>query len=114
MYQYEAALVRTIDGDTVVMVIDLGFHVNMRIEFRLLDINAPEMKGQTRDAGVAAKAYLEGLLAVGTLSVRSIKPVTTDKYGRWLADITVTRPDGSTFSANQKMLADGFAVPYNP
>lgn len=112
MYEYHASLVRVIDGDTVVMVVDLGFTVSVNIEFRLLGINAPEMKGTSKVAGQAAKAHLEQLLAQGSLSLKSEQAPKTDKYGRWLADITVTRPDGTSFNANQQMIADGFAVAY--
>lgn len=112
MYEYHASLVRVIDGDTVVMVVDLGFTVSVNIEFRLLGINAPEMKGTSKVAGQAAKEHLEQLLAQGSLSLKSDKAPKTDKYGRWLADITVTKPDGTSFNANQQMIADGFAVAY--
>lgn len=112
MHEYTATLVRVIDGDTVVLVVDLGFTVSVNIEFRLLGINAPEMKGATKLAGLNAKGHLEQLLAMGALSLKSEKAVKTDKYGRWLADITVTKPDSSSFNANQAMIADGFAVPF--
>lgn len=112
MYEYTATLVRVIDGDTVVLVVDLGFTVSVNVEFRLLGINAPEMKGTTKVAGLNAKAHLEQLLAQGALSLKSEKAPKTDKYGRWLADITVTKADGTSFNANQAMVTDGFAVPY--
>lgn len=112
MYDYNATLIRCVDGDTVAMDVDLGFTVRVNVEFRLLGINAPEMKGTTRPAGLNAKAHLEQLLAQGTLVVKSDKALKTDKYGRWLATIVVTRPDGTSFDANQQMIADGFAVPY--
>jgi len=114
MYEYAANLTRVIDGDTVCVDIDLGFTIKITIEFRLMGINAPEMKGATKAAGLAAKEHLTKLLAQGTLTVLSEKPLKTDKYGRYLASVTVTRPDGTKFNANQTMLADGFAVAYNP
>lgn len=113
MYEYQATLARVIDGDTVELVVDLGFTVSVNVEFRLLGINAPELKGAAKAAGLASKAHLEGLLAQGKLSLKSLKHLKADKYGRWLASITVTRADSSSFDANQQMLTDGFAVAYN-
>lgn len=92
MYRYAAKLIRVVDGDTVWMDVDLGFTVHVSICFRLLGINAPELYGTPGTAGKDAKARLESLLAQGALSLRSEKPLKTDKYGRWLADITVTPP----------------------
>lgn len=112
MYTYAASLVRVVDGDTVVMNVDLGFTVHVTVVFRLLGINTPELIGPNRTGGLAAKAHLEQLLAQGTLTLRSEKPLKTDKYGRYLADITVTRLDGSSFNANQQMIADGYASVY--
>lgn len=114
MYRYAVKLIRVIDGDTVWLNVDLGFTVNVEVCFRLLGINAPELHGTGSIAGKDAKAHLEQLLAQGALTLQSEKPLKTDKYGRWLADITVTRPDGSSFNANQQMVADGYAVTYMP
>lgn len=112
MYEYNVTLTRVIDGDTVAVTVDLGFSVSVAIEFRLLGINAPELRGATKVAGLAAKEHLVQLLAQGALSLKSEKPVKPDKYGRWLATITVTKADGTSFDANAQMVADGFAVPY--
>ena len=112
MYEYKATLVRVVDGDTAYVDVDLGFDIKITIDFRLLGINAPEMKGATKVAGLAAKDHLTQLLGQGTLSLKSEKPLKTDKYGRWLATFTVTRPDGTSFDANAQMVADGFAIPF--
>ena len=106
-YIYKATLIRVVDGDTVHMQVDLGYHIGVEIDFRLTGINAPEMKGATITAGKAAKAFLEGLLANRTdLVVVSVK---TEKFGRWLGTIWFatepTRP-----SANAQMVASGHAV----
>lgn len=43
MYDYKAKLVRWHDGDTALMVIDLGFGAGMTTWIRLVDCWAPEM-----------------------------------------------------------------------
>lgn len=77
MHDYEAQVVRVIDGDTVVLDVDLGFNVWVREQsFRLLGINARE---KSEAGGKQAKAHLESLLPPRTpLILTSVKP---DKFG---------------------------------
>ena len=89
MFTYAAKLIEVIDGDTVDLLIDLGFGVHVKERCRLYLIDAPEMP---TDAGKAAKAYLESLIgaATGGLFVATRKMTRkpkekTDKYGRYLA-----------------------------
>lgn len=79
-----------IDGDT------LAFG---RTRVRLFGIDAPEM-GQAQ--GQAAKSALIGLVRGHEVTV---SPVTTDRYGRLVARITL--PDGSDVA--EAMVAGGFA-----
>ncbi len=117
MYEYSGTLIRVVDGDTVVLSltkkitleVDFGFYVKVaEVDFRLKGINTPEIRGETKERGIAAKAHLLGLLSAKPLRVVSYK---TDKYGRWLAEIFVT-VDGVEKSVNQLMIDDGYAVPY--
>ena len=63
-YVYGAKLVRVVDGDTVVLDVDLGFGTWLHNQHcRLLGINAPETHTETREAGEAATAWLRELLA---------------------------------------------------
>lgn len=111
-YQYDADLDRVIDGDTVILRVRLGFYISANITFRLLGINAPEVVGATREAGLAARANLEMLLGQGEISVVSTK---YDKYApRWLGTIYVHRPDGTTTNVNNQMVAMGHAIMYSP
>ena len=89
MFTYQAKLIEVIDGDTVDLLIDLGFGVHVQERCRLYGIDAPEMP---TDTGKAAKAYLESLIgeATGELFVATRKMTRkpkerTDKYGRYLA-----------------------------
>lgn len=87
MYHYNMRVVHVIDGDTVEAEIDLGFDIWYRTPIRLARINAPELKGATREAGLAAGDYLEGLLAKGPLTVKTELRRERDKYGRVLGTI---------------------------
>jgi endonuclease YncB( thermonuclease family) len=54
-----AEVARAVDGDTLEVVIDLGFEVSTRIRVRLAYIDAPEVVGESRAWGVAARMKLE-------------------------------------------------------
>lgn len=111
-YLYNAALVRVIDGDTVVLSIDLGFKIAFQLNARLYGINAPEVHGATKAAGDAATAYLKTLLATGPLLVES---KSIDKYGgRYDVVISTQGLDGALVNVNNAMIVAGHAVPYTP
>jgi micrococcal nuclease len=111
MYEYRARIVRVIDGDTVEAELDLGFRVSLRAVLRLVGINAPEVHGPDRPRGLAATKHLRELLLQHTpaddvVTVRTQKDVT-EKYGRYLAVILA-----GAVNVNDRMIADGHAVPY--
>ena len=75
MYSYDATVVRVVDGDTVrlklskifTQQIDFGFHItenmstskSVEMNFRLLGVDTPEVRGKERPAGLKVKAALE-------------------------------------------------------
>ena len=86
MYQYKAKVKRVVDGDTVDLDVDLGFHVIIRLRGRLLDVDTPERGHQD---WAKATEMLESLLkkqedGEGYVTIHTVK---TGKYGRWLIDI---------------------------
>lgn len=110
--EYPAKVVEVVDGDTVDFSVDVGFSISVKERFRLLGINAPEKKLQTRQAGEAAMCHLILLLvdacdAKGFVRIRTHKN-KVDKYGRYL--VVILFPDGT--SLNDRMVSDGHAVPY--
>jgi micrococcal nuclease len=109
LYHYAATLIRVLDGDTIEADLHLGFDVTMRRKFRLLGINAPELK---TGEGQAAKQALIDRLAGATIEIQSHKD-RTEKYGRYLATVWAIMPgDGARLDVNQYMLVAGFAKPY--
>lgn len=106
-YIYNATIVRIIDGDTVVVDCDLGFHLNSKMTLRLLGINAPELHAPdepTRERARAATAALTAMLK-GPVRIRTVK---ADAFGRYLADIYTL--DGVFINA--EMIAQGHAVAF--
>ena len=85
MYTYKAKVGRVIDGDTVVLEIDLGFKIFHVMSCRLLGVNAPELNAKddpTKAAAVKCTEYLMSLLPVG--KIVTIESKKLDKYGRAL------------------------------
>jgi len=124
-YEYDGELDRVVDGDTAYIkvskstthTVDFGFNVKTTftvlnfavIDFRLLAIDAPELRGIKKLAGEKAKEELISLLTGAKLRIVTSK---MGKYGRWLARIYVIDADGSLMDVNQHMIDGGFAVPY--
>ena len=120
IYIYKAELIRVVDGDTVDLIIDLGFDTSRKERFRLYGIDAPEMR--TKE-GKEAKAWLwEALQPLEAIYVQTVQLSTKakrDKYGRFLAvlyddlgDIDANRAmktPVSPASINAKMIAEGHA-----
>ena len=89
MYQYnkyKAKVKRVVDGDTVDLEIDLGFHVVIRERGRLLNVDTPE-RGH-HDWARATETF--GNLLSKEADGGGYINVTCSgkgKYGRWLIDI---------------------------
>lgn len=113
-FTYAVHVDRVIDGDTVVVDIDLGFSLNLDDQrLRLLGIDAPEKTGLTKVAGLASQAEMIRLLGQGTPHILSQgAPPQEDNFGRWLVKIEVTRLDGTHFDVGAQMIQNGYAVPY--
>lgn len=110
MYTYKAAVTRIIDGDTIIVDIDLGFGVWLREQsVRLAKINAPEIQGSTRQDGLASKDFLSKLILNKWVQIRTEKG--NEKYGRWLATILIEE-DKNLIDINHKMVVEGYAVTY--
>ena len=112
MYEYKIKEVsRIVDGDTVDIVIDLGFSLTKKERVRLAGIDTPECR--TRDLeekqmGLEAKAFLTRRLADGEPSGLKVKTEKDGKYGRMLGTIFV----GSQ-NINEEMVYRGFAWEYD-
>lgn len=113
MYEYKAKIVRWIDGDTVDLVVDLGFRVQFGQRARLAGLNTPELHARDereRADAIKATMLVNRLAFLGsTVTIRSQKPQADDKYGRWLVEIVI----GDGTNLNQELLNKGLAKPWN-
>ena len=109
MYTYKAKVVRIIDGDTIVVNIDLGLKQWSHDQhLRIKDIYAPEVRTkdlEEKKKGLESKSYLEGLLPYNTeVIVKTYK----HSFNRYVADVWINYEDDSNNIADI-MVKSGFA-----
>lgn len=124
VFTWRAFCVRVIDGDTVDLAIDTGFHDFGVRRIRLANINCPEVHGATKPAGVAAtvftQVWLEAAMAYHCVTVAvdggltftwplQITTKKTDSFDRYVA---IVWREGDPISLNDALLASGNAIPF--
>jgi micrococcal nuclease len=114
MYEYYVRKVENIvDGDTIDVLIDLGFDILFQSRVRLAGIDTPESR--TKDLkekalGLESKEYLKKYLKdAKSVIIKTEKMDSSEKYGRILGWVYV---NGDTESLNDKMINDGYAWGY--
>jgi micrococcal nuclease len=115
MYQYKISeVLRVIDGDTVDVMIDLGFNILMKQRIRLSHIDAPSIRTldeEVKKYGLRAKEKLEEYLKTGDrLIVATQNPNKTEKYGRVLGELYV---EGSSLTASEYLFANQYSWVYD-
>ena len=111
MYQYKIKKInRIIDGDTIDVAIDVGFHITINQRVRLKGIDAAETRTkdlEEKAEGIKARLWLEKELSrEGEWIIDTYKE---DKYGRILGTLYLV---GEPVTVNERMLNDGIARPY--
>jgi len=114
MYEYFVKEVKNVvDGDTIDVVIDLGFDILFASRVRLAGIDTPESRTTDKAEkvlGVEAKEYLKKQLKdAKSVVIRTEKMDSSEKYGRILGWVYV---NGESESLNNKMINDGYAWGY--
>jgi micrococcal nuclease len=118
MYEYSCKIDRVVDGDTVDVDIDLGFGIWLQKErVRLYGIDTPECR--TRDLeekkyGLAAKAFVQDFLPVGSMQTLRTQKDDKGKFGRILGEFVVydTTTDARR-TLNQIMIDHHYAAEYH-
>ena len=119
MYTYNAKVLRVVDGDTIDVLIDLGFSTHRKIRVRLYGINTPESR--TRDLaekklGLAAKDRLIEILDEHDNEIM-LESHGVGKYGRCLGELFYEKeqPEGGgsvRTSINNQLVVEGHGVQY--
>jgi endonuclease YncB( thermonuclease family) len=116
LFTYAATLRRVVDGDTLVVALEVSPGVFIEQKLRLRGIDCPEM---ATPEGRAAKRFVETLLAKTTgVTIHTTEP---DKYDRYLAEVFFKRAKGEGPEAkgeeeiflNNALLENGHAVRYD-
>ena len=109
MYEYNCKIVRVIDGDSIILDIDLGFGLWIHGEsIRLFGVDCPECRSRDKEekaAGIAAKKFVTRRLQLGgtyTLSTHG-----KGKFGRYLGVIS-----DEAGSVNDALIENHLAVMY--
>lgn len=107
LYAYRAEITEVYDGDTVTADVDLGFNTWRRDEkLRLFGIDAPEVRGEARPAGLISRDALRVRILGKQVIICTIKD-KTGKYGRYLAEIWL-----GDENINKWLLSADYATPY--
>lgn len=110
MWEYKADLLEVVDGDTIDVRINLGFHIFLDQRVRLAGINCPETRTKDKAEkilGFLAKNELIKLLTGKELILKTEKEHSDEKFGRMLAVVWV---DG--VNVNNYLVENNFAVNY--
>jgi micrococcal nuclease len=114
MYEYFVREVKkVVDGDTIDVVIDLGFSILFESRVRLAGIDTPESRTtdkMEKALGLESKKYLESRIkAAKNVVIKTEKLDSSEKYGRILGWIYL---DGEGNSLNTEMIEKGYAWGY--
>jgi micrococcal nuclease len=110
LYFYKAVVQSVYDGDTCTVDIDLGLHTWMHGEkVRLYRINAPEVRGAEREAGLQSRDFLRSQIEGKTVLIQTIKD-RKGKFGRYLAEIWLEDEDGGRVNVNDLLVQQGYAA----
>ena len=111
MYEYSCTVERVVDGDTIDVVLDLGFDIFYKSRVRLYGIDTPESRTRDLDEkarGKMASAFLKEAIEGGNKIVIQTKlKDSRGKFGRVLGNVVVDEEN-----INQSMIDANLAVAY--
>lgn len=86
MYEYKAKVIKVYDGDTITVLIELGFGVTFKEKVRLYGINTPEIRGKERPDGLISRDRLRERILDKDVIIKTLKD-KKGKYGRYIAEV---------------------------
>ena len=118
-WNYSATVTKVVDGDTIDVVIDLGFDIKIRQRVRVAGVDTPEKRTRNKEEkklGLDATFWLEDQLTAAVnsgyaLTIRTeLDKGATGKYGRLLGWLYI---GDATVSLNEQMVEEGYAWEYD-
>ena len=111
-YSYRATVINIVDGDTIDVLLDLGFGISATKRLRFLDIDAYEHRGVERELGLKATVRLTELLDASSRVIVETIMDAEGKYGRVLAYVWIVDENDVPINVNYVLLAEGHATEY--
>ena len=109
MCEYNCKVKRVVDGDTVDVVIDLGFDIHFATRVRLYGMDTPESRTRNKDEkvrGYMSKDFLEEWMEKDDVIIRTRRD-KKGKFGRVLGEMLVRGEN-----INKLMIKECLAVEY--
>lgn len=116
-YWYTATVLKVVDGDTLDVMIDLGFNIHHKARVRLYGVNTPESRTKDlaeKEMGLKAKSFtIDWATRHKQVFLKTIAG-KDDKYGRILAQIYSDKDVKSEQTAclNEDIVSSGYARAY--
>ena len=111
-------VVKVVDGDTIDVIIDLGFDLYKKERVRIAGIDTPEKRTrdlEEKELGIDATNWMKGTLedtinGENELIIRTELKGGVGKYGRLLGWLYIGDEE---VSLNEQMIAEGYAWEYD-
>jgi micrococcal nuclease len=111
-------IVKVLDGDTIDVLIDLGFDLYKKERVRIAGVDTPEKRTrdlEEKELGIHATNWMKDKLTETIkgdeeLTIRTELKGGVGKYGRLLGWLYV---GDSTLSLNEQMITEGYAWAYD-
>tara|TARA_R100001129_G_scaffold182963_2_gene164455 strand:- start:198 stop:623 length:426 start_codon:yes stop_codon:yes gene_type:complete len=111
MYEYSCEVERVVDGDTIDVVLDLGFDILFKSRIRLFGIDTPESRTRNLDekarGKLAAKFLSDAIKTAEQVVIRTELKDSRGKFGRVLGTVVC---DG--IDINEAMIENFMAAKY--
>ena len=115
MYEYKCKVKRVVDGDTMDVILDLGFDVHHAVRVRLAGIDTPESRTRDLDEkarGKLSKAFLKESIKGKKIVLKTKIKDSRGKFGRVIAEVWAEFEKGSLRNINELMIKECYAVKY--
>ena len=105
-----------VDGDTMDVILDLGFDVHHAVRVRMAGIDTPESRTRDKDEkarGKLSKAFLKESIKGKKIVLKTKIKDAKGKFGRVIAEVWAEFEKGSLRNINELMIKECYAVKYN-
>jgi len=109
-YVYQGYVTKVVDGDTIDVILDLGFSIMHKTRLRFARIDTPELNSSDQAERDSAKISKQWVVDQCLDKEVLIQTTGKGKYGRYIAEIYTI--DDTTRSLNDKLLDNGLAKLY--